>query len=743
MAKARSIGIGLVSLLVAGGLLAGPRAADAGAADVRVYGVSALHKVLPDEAPASDWTPGRITLECAQNESEAFQVVVRVARPTSGLAIRASDLKGPRGGVLPASLVSLHKVEWVDINAPFDPKEPSLQPLLRPDPLPVVEPGQQFACEPGKNLAFWLAVAVPEDARPGAYTGQVEVLSGGRQAASLAVSLRVRDFALPKRPILQSMIGLSDGNIFRAHGAKTPEEKEKIIRLYFEEYIRARLSPFLYAPGTMAFNPLPDGAIRWEFVKDAQGQPTGEVKLDFTNFDREARRYFDERQVFSAFNFAPYILRHKTVDGKREAYLAFTDSNRVTIDGLLPDGTLNPVFEKAVVSFFRQVGAHLAEKGWLDRAVYYVTDEPPDSDTDLIKQVCLLVRRGDPRIRTALTYDPANRPRLAEVQENGRSLISLWIPYVSFYREEVAAAERAKGAEYWLYDVKETCLISHSGERNRGMFWDVWRRDAHGYLYYLATYWGRDATPWDRPSFLLPGVTYQYRHGDGYFFYPPRRQYDPDPPILDTVVRSIRWELMREGAEDFDTLRILERLTDQAEKRRLPAAAQGRKALALARSAAEAVTTGADAYGIRDLRFDAQPGWSFSAQEGWLHHRGGSRSDLVIHLDKVREDGVYELILNVYDDLNYRGQPYSRFLVNGKAYATPGGLKGATDVAAGTLEVRGGRATFTLSALDEQAGVILYRVGLKRPSKPGTSLYAARTAVFDAIEALAAALKQR
>ena len=35
------------------------------------------------------------------------------------------------------------------------------------------------------------------------------------------------------------------------------------------------------------------------------GPATGEVKLDFTHFDREARRYFDERQVFSAFNFAP------------------------------------------------------------------------------------------------------------------------------------------------------------------------------------------------------------------------------------------------------------------------------------------------------------------------------------------------------------------------------------------------------------------------------------------------------
>ena len=149
------------------------------------------------------------------------------------------------------------------------------------------------------------------------------------------------------------------------------------------------------------------------------------------------------------------------------------------------------------------------------------------------------------------------------------------------------------------------------------MFWDVWRRDAHGYLYYLATYWGRDATPWDRPSFLLPGVTYQYRHGDGYFFYPPRRQYDPDPPILDTVVRSIRWELMREGAEDFG--HAAHSGTPNRSGGETPPACrrpQGRKALALARSAAEAVTTGADAYGIRDLRFDAQPGWSFSAQEG-------------------------------------------------------------------------------------------------------------------------------
>ncbi|HOU92536.1 MAG TPA: hypothetical protein PLU22_15895, partial [Polyangiaceae bacterium] len=62
-------------------------------------------------------------------------------------------------------------------------------------------------------------------------------------------------------------------------------------------------------------------------------------------------------------------------------------------------------------------------------------DEPGDEDTPGIKQVCELIRAADPRLRTALTYDPANRPRLAElVDAQGQSLISLWVPYCTLYR---------------------------------------------------------------------------------------------------------------------------------------------------------------------------------------------------------------------------------------------------------------------------------------------------------------------
>jgi len=121
------------------------------------------------------------------------------------------------------------------------------------------------------------------------------------------VKLIVHGFTLPRRPTLQSMIGFSAGNIYKAHGAGTPEEKEQAVRLYFDEYIRARLSPFLYAPQTIAFNPLPGGSIQWEFAKDAEGKLTGEASVDFTVFDREGETYFNQREAFSAFNFAPYL----------------------------------------------------------------------------------------------------------------------------------------------------------------------------------------------------------------------------------------------------------------------------------------------------------------------------------------------------------------------------------------------------------------------------------------------------
>lgn len=721
-----------VSLLAAL-LAAGPVAA----APLEVSGLPATAKITPDEAPGEFWRAGRLVLDCARNESESGQLVVRGDAPVAELSLAAGELRSDDGAVLGAEAWRVYRVEWVDVNAPYEVDQPSTQPDWRPDPLPPVRPGaDRFALQPGRNLIFWLTVTVPEVARPGLYRGRVVFRAGQAEVGAATVELRVRGYALPRRPILQSMIGLAVGNVHKAHGCVTDEDKERVTRLYLDEYVRARLSPFLYAPGTQAFNPLPNAAIRWTFVKGADGRPTGEAAVDFSGFDREGERYLNGRQAFSAFNIAPYLWARRQVEGRRELYLRFADAAGTVVEGNGADGAVNPVFDRLVVNVFRDITAHLAGKGWLDRAVYYVTDEPSDDDVPVLARICKLIRQADPRLPTALTYDPANRPRLAElVDAQGRSLISLWIPYCTMYREEVAAEQRGKGAEYWLYDVSATALISHTGTLNRAMFWDVWRRRAKGYLYYLSAWWGRQATPWERPNFVLPEFTYRYHHGDGYFFYPPLRTGVPDQPIGDYVVPTIRWELMREGAEDYDALAILERLTAAAEPRR-PEAARGRAVLRDAEAALKAILPASGSSRIGDLTFEAAPGWAFDRQASWLHHPAGQRSDLPVVFSSTLPDGRYELVLNVYHDADYRGKPYSHFLVDGRPCATSGGLKGPVDIAGGTVEVRGGECRFTLSSTDDGYGVILYHVKLKSAGGGASDLIGLRRRVSEAIDGL-------
>ena len=711
-------------------------------AQLTVTAAPATTKLGPETVPPTALLEAEIeslTLDCAKNESESGQVVVRSHQAVKHIRFACDGLTGPAGATLGPDACELRRVAWVDVNAPYDPEEASEHPDWRPDPLPPVGTDESFDLEPNRNLIFWWTVTVPTNAAAGLYQGTIRVSSDGG-TATLPVKLTVHNFALPARPILQSMVGLSAGNLYKAHGCQTPEQKEAIIRRYFDAYLRARLSPFLYAPGTMAFAPLPNASIHYEFVMDANEQPTGEAKLDFTGFDREGVRYLDQPRSFSAFNLMPYVWARRQKDGQKDLYLRFSDSKGKVVEGLQADGTPNPVYDQLVVTVFRQITSHLADRGWLDRAIYYVTDEPSEDDVDLLQHICKLIRQADPRLRTALTYDPANRPRLAElVDDQRKSLISVWIPYCSYYREDVAAKERAKGARYWLYDVKEQALITHSGVTNRGIFWDVWERNAGGYLYYLSTYWGRDSTPWDRPSFLLPGVSYKYNHGDGYFFYPPRREYNPPEPILDELITTQRWELMREGAEDYDYLRILTDLTDKAEAAKSPLAAVGRRALAEAHRVAEALGSSAVAFGIRDFQFEALAGWSSSATEGWLHHPGSARSDLPITLTVPLPDGRYELDLGVYNDPDYRDHPYSEFLIDGRRIATSQtGIKGSTRVSCGVVEVKGGACRFTLSSVSEAFGLVVYRAYLKRQGQSVTAdLYHARSHVALAIEALA------
>ena len=64
------------------------------------------------------------------------------------------------------------------------------------------------------------------------------------------------------------------------------------------------------------------------------------------------------------------------------------------------------------------------------------------------------------------------------------------------------------------------------------------------------------------------GVKQPWGNGDGRFVYPPEAGANahPEAPVLEGPVDSIRWEMLRDGIEDYEYMAILERLIQERGK---------------------------------------------------------------------------------------------------------------------------------------------------------------------------------
>ncbi len=129
--------------------------------------VSPLRKLSPkDGAPAGG--KAEISLAGCRNGSFSWQVVAG-----RGVRVKASDLKGPGGAVIPASAI---QIRYATLDGPkgfFDCLEPT--------------------AAAGGDGPVWITVRVPKDAKPGEYAGKLTV--GG--AGTLSLKISVADWTLP------------------------------------------------------------------------------------------------------------------------------------------------------------------------------------------------------------------------------------------------------------------------------------------------------------------------------------------------------------------------------------------------------------------------------------------------------------------------------------------------------------------------------------------------------------------
>ena len=212
------------AFVLAGGLIAYCNAYAA----PKVWVVSDMDRVGLTEAPkdARD-----IELFAAKGEYAAFQVVVH--GPENGLAntnLEVSDLKGPDGGVITGSNLTLYREHYIEIKHPTwdrgtvkslgagwyaDALIPFVDPATGKVPVNARFKAADASVKAGENQPYWIDVFVPRDAKPGKYEGSYTLTSKQGKATG-KITLNVWNFALPEKPSAGSMFVVWTDNSLEA-----------------------------------------------------------------------------------------------------------------------------------------------------------------------------------------------------------------------------------------------------------------------------------------------------------------------------------------------------------------------------------------------------------------------------------------------------------------------------------------------------------------------------------------------
>jgi hypothetical protein len=509
------------------------------------------HKPLPKV------TGKAIVIRAARNEAEAAQLVVRPISFLSGFTARPEALTGPDDAVIPAANVEVLKVQYVTIERPTDK---SAVPGPWPDPLPPLK--GPINLEAGKNQPLWIRVKVPRSTPAGIYTGKIH-LAARNYNANVTLRIEVYDFTLPDRMTCTTAFGFSPGNVFRYQKLSDRQQRRQVLEKYWASFSAHHISPY---------NPTPLDGIKATWPKVTESIEPQQLKpvFDWTAWDRAMQRAIDYYH-FNSFRLSIPGLGGGTFHSRREPKLL--DFSEDT-----------PHYKAAFDAYCRQVQQHLRSKGWLDEAFVYWFDEPAPRDYEFVINGFRKLKHAAPDITRMLTE---------QVEPALIGWPNIWCSISNNYKHEPAEQRRRHGEKFWWYVCTGpkapycTLFIDHPGTELRVWLWQTFKRKIDGILVWQTNYWTSSAAypnpdnpqnPYEDPMGWVSGYSTAkgnkrpWGNGDGRFIYPPLAAADAHPagPVLDGPVDSIRWEMLRDGIEDYEYLTILSRLLE-AKKDKLTA----------------------------------------------------------------------------------------------------------------------------------------------------------------------------
>ncbi len=452
-----------------------------------------------------------IFLSCAANEAEPFLICLAAKKQLDAVSLRFSGLNHEKDS-LPASAFSCRRVGFIEL------KSPDYNPTLKGWNADPLLSGSSFNVQPGENLPLYVTVTVPKGQRPGIYRGRISILEKDDVLAEIPVEVKVRNFELPDSPALRTFFyAWPNQPEYRLLDQRPLPEITADIMGLFKEH---RMS------GNQAqYPPIPKWTIE-----------NGSLKItDWSEFDRvvsswisEGRRSFVMPPLHFLGDYDGWCYGQK--DRSNPGKSPFANVPWLSAEGL-----------KYAGDFAKQYTEHVRAKFPEAHFYAYLFDEPePKVHADLAK-ITNALHQAAPDLKIFITKEVCNT----------LGYVNSWCVSLApgFVNPKLQKKVHEKGGEIWYYNWT-VCLDDHDYIRTRLYPWQIYFADGDGGLLWNTTWAPRGINPWtqmDKTS----------KCGAATIFYPPREKGEH-------IVPSLRSMQIREGIDDFDYMKILEKQIDRA-----------------------------------------------------------------------------------------------------------------------------------------------------------------------------------
>lgn len=558
-------------------------------ASMALWSGNPIERIFMDNPPPFN-LPRSASATAAKNEKEVFQIVLRTGNSTSGQYTVTVDpfIHTQNSAVaLPAAAASIvgyvpidSRTEGLTFSSQLTKYErrfpgafdmtvvpPSLiagndgWPGLWPDPL---YPVSQWSIKPNTTQPIWITVSAPADALPGEYTSTVKVACNGAQA-SMQLRLNVWDFSLPQKNSLAGMQSIATPDwIMDAlqNDANRTDYIKKLCVLLKDNKMQPISIPYVtHSTGTV----VPE-------LKPVYNTVTQECKTDYTAFDAYAAYLFDECKVPQLLTSCRYNFM---LGGWKEEPTFYVQAvSSATDPGTsvalpLSDGMFQTVFTKCLVHFWN----HLKEKGWQDKFILYLYDEPflyaksPSSSLEVktqLLQVLNMVKQAGAQVNfeipsyISIRYFDADLIPYLKVW--GMETSGQW-PWAT--QDKLAILKTQDRTLMYTLDGQYTLDTPfHGAERMIPYF--CYKFGFSGFEHYCFD--APDYYPfhcaWQAPTYDTKpesGSNFRWANDDDHLVY-----FYPDLSNGVKILTSTRVEQIREGMEDYEYMHILQTYVDAA-----------------------------------------------------------------------------------------------------------------------------------------------------------------------------------